>query len=598
VLLEVTAPDLVSATVSVSWSGGLDNAALVVAPVGTQQVAWGLFSEPRDVAGQTGAACPVFKLFVGLDHPWFACQGRAPTRNDVTLHLSGESLYQAVWDDLGLVKQRVHASTWWWQSQFELVRPAGQPAMSGPERFQNTAISLLESMPGVDVRVLVGAFAPQLAAGLAYLNTDPLLRSHAADLDDGFEVMSQGNPTPVPVHGDYVPGIHPVPFVSRLESWHPELAGSALSSFVVPVTRSEVTAEVGSWHQKTWALDGRIAYVTGMNVKSTDWDTVEHAVFEPRRMKFMSSNADRDAVAQKLALPDLGPRKDYGVRVAGPLARDLDDVFKQRWDWGIARHDLFSDTATSFDLLPRPEEPPGGIMAQLVVTMPEPFGERSIEESVIKAVRNAKDLVYIEDQYFRVPMLLPALQYALTLSPALNVVVVTKPVPATDGGKKWTVYMDQELRKLAGARYLLLQAMSYGVGQLQGPGSQVPVFQPIDVHSKILLVDDVYLSVGSCNRNDRGFLLEGEANVSVLDQPFVRESRIRLLQNLSGDAAFDWTSPGAAVSARLAAIAASNEALRMEADATAAPPSAAPTGFVYPLEFSPDYLLDVGPDLY
>ena len=41
------------------------------------------------------------------------------------------------------------------------------------------------------------------------------------------------------------------------------------------------------------------------------------------------------------------------------------------------------------------------------------------------------------------------------------------------------------------------------------------IFVPIDLHAKIMIVDDEWYTIGSCNINEIGFETEGELNVSV-----------------------------------------------------------------------------------
>ncbi len=51
-------------------------------------------------------------------------------------------------------------------------------------------------------------------------------------------------------------------------------------------------------------------------------------------------------------------------------------------------------------------------------------------------------------------------------------------------------------------------------------------FFPIDLHAKIMIVDDEWYTIGSCNINDRGFLYDGEMNVSV-QHSSAKELRIK-----------------------------------------------------------------------
>jgi cardiolipin synthase len=48
-------------------------------------------------------------------------------------------------------------------------------------------------------------------------------------------------------------------------------------------------------------------------------------------------------------------------------------------------------------------------------------------------------------------------------------------------------------------------------------------YQPTMYHTKVMVVDDVWCSVGSTNFDDRSFRLNDEANLNVLDPEFARE---------------------------------------------------------------------------
>ena len=59
----------------------------------------------------------------------------------------------------------------------------------------------------------------------------------------------------------------------------------------------------------------------------------------------------------------------------------------------------------------------------------------------------------------------------------------------------------------------------------------------VDIHAKLLMVDDVFLTLGSCNIHDRGFELEAEINLAVVDPALVRATRLRLWrEHLADDA--------------------------------------------------------------
>jgi hypothetical protein len=54
----------------------------------------------------------------------------------------------------------------------------------------------------------------------------------------------------------------------------------------------------------------------------------------------------------------------------------------------------------------------------------------------------------------------------------------------------------------------------------------------VDTHSKMIIVDDKFMSIGSCNKNNRGIIYEGELNAAVLDADWVREQRRRIFANI------------------------------------------------------------------
>src|SRR6185295_11246394 len=57
-------------------------------------------------------------------------------------------------------------------------------------------------------------------------------------------------------------------------------------------------------------------------------------------------------------------------------------------------------------------------------------------------------------------------------------------------------------------------------GDLLRAGVEIYEYQPTMYHCKIMIVDDVWVSVGSTNFDDRSFRLNDEANLNVYDAAF------------------------------------------------------------------------------
>jgi len=573
----------------------------------------------RDVGG--GRWLPAHATYVGLRHRWFAPTGRAPTSgNDIELLMDGEEAWGRVHGDLVAAENEIDISTWWWDSGFELVRDWDtSPYLSDAARWNNTILGTLAAS-GAYKRVLVGQLLDQ-DGWFSGVSKDAALHGYATAAYDGFEVMGQANPTdgafwfeiPSFLFGNRVldsdydawdSTFEPEYYVdSRVE---PRLVD--LSQWPIPIA-----ADIASWHQKFIVIDGGLAYVGGMNLQFVDWDSSEHIVFDPRRMPYDADLDDRVDIVNYAAVPDLAPRKDYMMRIAGPASADVADVFRKRWNAVRAAGTEYAGAASDFTPAPGGAPVDGGVTLQVVATMPAPFSENAIAETWLAAIANATKFIYIEDQYFRMPMINDAIAARMWAVPALKLIVITDPVSEwTSPGCAWTHRSDTFFETNFPTRYMTLQlrafeAISYG--GVAGWGDDTDgYFEDIYIHSKMLIIDDRYMSVGSCNKNNRGLVYEGEMSVAVLDEDFVKASRRRILANLLGD----WAAPTDDVSVwwqQLAQAAAYNDWVRANWDATGddlnlngapLPDGYVPVGFVYGLEFGSlsDCVFEtVGPDM-
>lgn len=546
------------------------------------------------------------ELFCGLQHRWFAATGRPARRgNHVELLMDGEQSWRRVHERLTAARRTIHASTWWWQSDFELIR-SDVPEGTGLRR-RNTIMSLLEASPATK-RVLV---YQSLVLGL--LNVDDALEAHGAR-DDDIEYMGQENPTvgrffwemPTFFFGDRVAemtGADPrgLDLEAPIES---DIPGRVVDLELTPL---DLAPALGSYHQKFFVFDGEDAFVGGMNVKATDWDTSDHDLFDARRMNFESSVDARREVAALEREPDLGPRKDYMVHVRGPASQDVEETFALRWRHQLDQAVENAENATDFDIERDLPEVRGGLQVQVVNSMPEPFHEYSIYESHVNAVRAATEYILVEDQYWRAPDLVDEIIVRMEQVPTLQLVVVTNPVSEwTDPGCFWTAETHAWLSRRFPDRYTLLQLRVFLAHETWGFDEMLGDFVGMDLHSKIMVVDDVFVSVGSCNKNNRGYVYEGETNVNVLDEDFATDTRRRIVSNMVGVApgalAADWIGALHAAARRNDAAYAAweDEGFDLDLDGAPVPAAYQPRGFVYSLDFrdSAECLLEsVGPDI-
>lgn len=475
-------------------------------------------------------------LYLGLRHHWFSAQGRPARRgNAVKLLMNGEESWRDVHARIGAARSSILASTWWWDSNFELVRD--NPMAPIEERRKNTILSVLERSPA-EKKILVGQFLGSSSL-VSWMTSDSGLRNHVGD--PKFQFMREGNDA----RGSFRFEPKTFAFSNRVRTSTSYVGGTALDASAgivstVPSHQVDITnvVDIASVHQKFIVVDGSTAYVSGMNFRETDWDSSNHAIFDVRRLPFAAPEAERAAVADARCpptvdevvpmlcpLPEPGPRADYTLRVDGPAVADAIDVFQDRWNGLIDRRASDAEGRSLMSTSPTPIEKKGDVAVQITATMPAPFEEAAIAETWFNAIRNAERFVYVEDQYFRMPMMHDALVKRMEERPDLQLVVVTSRIGVSDAGcaPSRDAYQLFVRRFPNRFQYLTLRSFDPRGGRYDG-------YADIFVHSKMLIVDDVFMSVGSANKNNRGLVYEYELNAAVHDEAFVTAARKRILR--------------------------------------------------------------------
>ena len=274
-----------------------------------------------------------------------------------------------------------------------------------------------------------------------------------------------------------------------------------------------------SHHQKVVVIDDRVAFVGGIDLSRWRWDTPAHAPDDPRR-------TDPDGKPYP-------PFHDLMLLVEGDAAARLGELARERWR-----------RAHGFKI-GRPRRPrasawpasvtPGLRNAAVAIarTEPEYAGRsevREVERLYLDMIAAARRFIYIENQYFTARRLAEALSRRLAEADGPEVVLV---LPQQTGG--WLEQMTMDVlrgRVVAQMR----EADRHGRLRIYYP------YQPglgehcISVHSKLLIVDDRLLRLGSSNTSNRSMGLDTECDLALEAQPsapeaadYIRTVRHRLL---------------------------------------------------------------------
>jgi phosphatidylserine/phosphatidylglycerophosphate/cardiolipin synthase-like enzyme len=227
---------------------------------------------------------------------------------------------------------------------------------------------------------------------------------------------------------------------------------------------------------------------------------------------------------------DRPPWHDVQLEVRGPALGDLASTFRERWDDRTPfdhRNPLrlvlrtLTHQPRRPDPLPPAEPDPQAVgphAVQVLRTYPSkrppfpfaPDGERSIGRAHRKAIRRARRLIYVEDQYLWSPEWTSAVVDALRQQPELLVIAVV-PRFAERGGT-----FSANAENIGRSR--VIEALR------DAGGDRVAIYDlenshgtPIYVHAKICVIDDVWLEVGSDNLNRRSWTHDSELSCAVLD---------------------------------------------------------------------------------
>ena len=305
----------------------------------------------------------------------------------------------------------------------------------------------------------------------------------------------------------------------RLLAWRPNpetehygrvLGGAPVGSHVR--IRWDRAATLFCQHQKSWVIDAgtpsETAFVGGVNLTAKALE-----------------------------------RHDAYVQVTGPSATDVHHNFVQRWNEASERKEEGGNWACdATDTMPFPHtlSPSRGMSTVQIQRMLHPGryidghpapggdsfdvagGERSILEQYKQAIDAARRTIYLENQSIPIPEVAHHLERALTRG--VEVVLL---VPAIPEDYVYASRRDPALR----ARFDSLEALGRhpnfllaGVAVPEG-GKRRPVY----VHAKLMVVDDAWVTIGSCNLHAFSLSGHSEMNASIWDDSVARAFRCTLL---------------------------------------------------------------------
>jgi phosphatidylserine/phosphatidylglycerophosphate/cardiolipin synthase-like enzyme/uncharacterized membrane protein YdjX (TVP38/TMEM64 family) len=267
----------------------------------------------------------------------------------------------------------------------------------------------------------------------------------------------------------------------------------------------------GSHHQKIVVIDDAVAFNGGIDLTCRRWDTNDHAPDNQyRHMK-------------GAAYP---PFHDLMMAVEGDAARSLGDLVRERWrkatgeelDPPAQQRRVFRRRAAAEEMKPSrwPQsldvylsDVDVGISRTAPAVNGDP-GVREIETLYLDMIAAAKNSIYIENQYFTADKVGDALAARLAEPDGPEIIVVLREL-----SHGWLEEVTMQtlrtrlVQKLRDAdKYNRLRACYPFIAGLKEGTC-------IDVHSKMIVIDDDMVRIGSANLANRSMGLDTECDLTI-----------------------------------------------------------------------------------
>lgn len=251
-----------------------------------------------------------------------------------------------------------------------------------------------------------------------------------------------------------------------------------------------------SHHQKIVTLDRSLAVCGGIDIAAGRWDTTDHLDNHPTRIDHAGN--------------PYGPWHDVTMMLEGPIAGHLDDLALSRWK-AATGETLPPAIGDGTDLWPEQLAPQFEAVDVAIARTSAAYGEveavNEIEQCWLDMIAHTRRHLYIENQYFTCAKIAGAIAARLQEPEPPEFILV---MPRTADG--WL-----EQKAMDGARIVLARQLAKS-----DPGGRFHVLVPVTqggsdiyVHSKLAIMDDSVIRVGSANLNSRSMALDSECDVII-----------------------------------------------------------------------------------
>jgi cardiolipin synthase len=250
------------------------------------------------------------------------------------------------------------------------------------------------------------------------------------------------------------------------ESLNEMKAAGVQIEFYHPLRWYNLTRINNRTHRKILVIDGKIGFTGGVGI-ADQWN----------------GNAE-----------DIDHWRESHFKIEGPAVNQLQAAFMDNWN---ATNSNVLHGEDYFPEIPKK----GNSLAQVFKSSPEE-GSSSVRLMYLYSIVHAKKTIRIANAYF-VP---DSYMRKILVEAAKRGVKIEVIVP----GDK----IDTEITR---------KASMHSWGEMLQEGIEIYQYQPTMFHCKYMIVDDLWVSVGSTNMDNRSFRLNDESNLNIIDKKWALE---------------------------------------------------------------------------
>eukprot|EP01091_Cochliopodium_minus_P015277 TRINITY_DN538_c0_g1_i1.p1 TRINITY_DN538_c0_g1~~TRINITY_DN538_c0_g1_i1.p1 ORF type:complete len:830 (-),score=214.00 TRINITY_DN538_c0_g1_i1:85-2574(-) len=327
-----------------------------------------------------------------------------------------------------------------------------------------------------------------------------------------------------------------------------------------------------SHHQKVLVIDQNIAFVGGLDMCFGRYDDEKHSLldlnvekfkgkdyYNPNFKSFKKLDHPFTDLIDRQTTPRM-PWHDVHLLVDGYAARDLAKNFIEIWNYHQKKHKFIHknhtlDIKTDIPLVYQQGTSKVQVVRSISTWSTDQVEdkEKSVYYAYLDLIMNAERFIYIENQYFIsstldnnkkseiknkiARMLVQKIRNAILKKKIFNVVVVIPQRP--EGSLK-----ESSTRTVLGYEYKTIctgKDSIFGVLRSEFPnvdlsqyisfhhlrkceGGNNKIFtEQIYIHTKLMIVDDKYVVIGSANLNDRSMLGNRDSEIAVVIEDTVQK---------------------------------------------------------------------------